>query len=113
MAAVTGPPADRVRRHGLLRLGRQPGRRTVQDELERALCVVLRRDAVPLTVAGRTDAGVHAWGQVASHEGEPAPIQALNALLPDDVAVIASEAAAPTDSTPAATPPAAPTAIGC
>jgi tRNA pseudouridine38-40 synthase len=74
---------------------RQAGRRTVQDELERALSVVLRRGAVSLTVAGRTDAGVHAWGQVASHEGEPALIQALNALLPDDVAVISSEAAAP------------------
>src|SRR5689334_10872490 len=43
---------------------RQPGKRTVQDELERALCTLLREDAVPLTVAGRTDAGVHAWGQV-------------------------------------------------
>lgn len=74
---------------------RQPGRRTVQDELERALAVVLRRAAVPLTVAGRTDAGVHAWGQVASYEGSPAPPHKLNALLPDDVAVLASEAVAP------------------
>src|SRR5688572_1157869 len=74
---------------------RQPGRRSVQEELERALCVVLRRDAVPLTVAGRTDAGVHAWGQVASYEGPPAPPHRLNALLGDDVAVLASEAAAP------------------
>jgi tRNA pseudouridine38-40 synthase len=59
------------------------------------LAVVLRRDAVPLTVAGRTDAGVHAWGQVASYDGAPAPVQSLNALLPDDVAVIESVAAAP------------------
>jgi tRNA pseudouridine38-40 synthase len=36
---------------------------------------------------------VHARGQVASHEGEPAPIRNLNALLPPDVAVLASEAA--------------------
>lgn len=71
----------------------QPGERTVQGELERALRVVLRRDEVPLTVAGRTDAGVHAWGQVASHEGEAAPLGSLNALLPDDVAVTASEPA--------------------
>lgn len=74
---------------------RQPGRRTVQEELERALAVVLRRPAVPLTVAGRTDAGVHARGQVASYDGPPAPPHKLNALLPDDVAVLASEATAP------------------
>jgi tRNA pseudouridine38-40 synthase len=76
---------------------RQPGRRTVQEELERALAVVLRRrsDAVSLTVAGRTDAGVHAWGQVASYAGPPARPASLNALLPDDVAVLRSEAVAP------------------
>ena len=43
---------------------RQPGQRTVQGELERALAMVLRCP-VDLTVAGRTDAGVHATGQVA------------------------------------------------
>jgi len=68
----------------------QPGKRTVQSELERALCVILRRDQVPLTVAGRTDAGVHAWGQVASYEGEAAPLGSLNALLPPDVTVTGS-----------------------
>jgi tRNA pseudouridine38-40 synthase len=47
----------------------------------------------PLTVAGRTDAGVHARGQVASHPGEPVPAAQLNALLPDDVRVLASERA--------------------
>ncbi|HLI59969.1 MAG TPA: tRNA pseudouridine(38-40) synthase TruA [Solirubrobacteraceae bacterium] len=72
---------------------KQPGRRTVQGELERALQVVLRRDAVPLTVAGRTDAGVHALGQIASHPGEPAPVRGLNALLAPDVAVLRSERA--------------------
>src|SRR5690242_18022470 len=76
---------------------RQPGRRSVQEELERALAVVLRRRsaAVPLTVAGRTDAGVHAWAQVASYDGPPVPPHKLNALLPDDVAVLSSEAAPP------------------
>ncbi len=67
---------------------KQPGLRTVQAEVERALEIVLRRDAVPLTVAGRTDAGVHARAQVASYAGEPARPDSLNALLPYDVAVI-------------------------
>jgi tRNA pseudouridine38-40 synthase len=62
----------------------------VQDEVERALEVMLRRP-VKVTVAGRTDAGVHAWGQVASYDGEPVPVRSLNALLPDDVAVLFCE----------------------
>jgi tRNA pseudouridine38-40 synthase len=74
---------------------RQPGLRTVEGELQRALGVVLRRDAVRLTVAGRTDAGVHARGQVASYAGEPARPDAVNALLPHDVAVLECAAAAP------------------
>jgi tRNA pseudouridine38-40 synthase len=67
----------------------QPGQRTVQGEVERALCVLLRRPSVPLTVAGRTDAGVHAWGQVASYDGPPVAVRALNAVLPSDVAALA------------------------
>ncbi len=46
-----------------------------------------------LAVAGRTDRGVHARGQVASHEGEPAARRALNGLLPNDISVLASEPA--------------------
>jgi tRNA pseudouridine38-40 synthase len=69
---------------------RQPERRTVQGELERVLGIV-RRKPTALTVAGRTDAGVHAWAQVASHAGEAADPRSLNALLPDDVVVKASE----------------------
>jgi tRNA pseudouridine38-40 synthase len=74
---------------------RQPGRRTVQGELERALRILLGRDAVSLTVAGRTDAGVHATGQVASYAGRPARSDGLNALLPYDVAVVDCVAAPP------------------
>jgi tRNA pseudouridine38-40 synthase len=61
----------------------------VQREVERALCVILRVDAAPLVVAGRTDAGVHAWGQVASYSGPPVAVRSLNALLPSDVSALA------------------------
>ena len=59
----------------------------MQEEVERALATLLRQDT-PLTVAGRTDAGVHAWGQVASYDGEPAPLTGVNALLSEDVAAL-------------------------
>lgn len=77
---------------------RQPERRTVQEELERALRTVLGErghDGRPLslTVAGRTDAGVHAWGQVASYAHEAVDPLRLNGLLDRDVAVLASEPA--------------------
>ena len=76
---------------------RQPGLRTVEGELRAALDRVYGSwDA--LAVAGRTDAGVHALGQVASFEAEggPPPEQAaaaLNGNLPADVAVTASHEA--------------------
>jgi tRNA pseudouridine38-40 synthase len=74
----------------------QRGQRTVQGELEAALATILRRQ-VSLTVAGRTDAGVHAWGQVASFEDESEPppdlSRRLNGVLPDDVVVKAATAA--------------------
>lgn len=68
----------------------QPGRRTVASELERALTTVLRQP-VDLTVAGRTDRGVHALGQVVSYPGPPPSLRSVNALLPDEVAVLAAE----------------------
>jgi tRNA pseudouridine38-40 synthase len=78
---------------------RQPGLRTVQGVLEAALHTILGEadeDGRPLclTVAGRTDRGVHAWGQVASYRGEALDPARLNAPLPADVAVLASEPAA-------------------
>jgi tRNA pseudouridine38-40 synthase len=77
---------------------RQPGLRTVQEEVERALHTVLGERAVDgdpltLTVAGRTDRGVHAWGQVASYAHEAVDPLRLNGLLAHDVAVLASEPA--------------------
>jgi tRNA pseudouridine38-40 synthase len=77
---------------------RQPGERTVEGVVREALATVFPRwDG--LAVAGRTDAGVHATGQVASIEVEGGPpveraAEALNAALPEDVAVIAAEEAA-------------------
>ena len=83
---------------------RQPGRRTVQQTLEEALCRILRLPETPaLTVAGRTDAGVHARGQVA-HVDLPAMSWAavrdtaqrrLCAVLPPDVRVHRIAAAPP------------------
>jgi tRNA pseudouridine38-40 synthase len=76
---------------------KQPGLRTVQGELEAALATVLR-EPVELTVAGRTDTGVHALGQVASFETDaevPRDLaRNLNGVGPDDIAITAAEAVA-------------------
>jgi tRNA pseudouridine38-40 synthase len=76
---------------------KQPGLRTVQGELEAALATVLREE-VELTVAGRTDTGVHALGQVASFEtGAEIPpdlAKSLNGVGPDDAAVTGAEVVA-------------------
>ncbi len=65
----------------------QPGRRTVAGELRAALRTVLRAD-VDLVVAGRTDRGVHALGQVVSYEGPIPRTRAVNAVLPREIAVL-------------------------
>jgi tRNA pseudouridine38-40 synthase len=78
---------------------RQPGERTVEGELRDALgglCTSIE----DLAVAGRTDAGVHALGNVVSVDvtgGPPAGhmAEALNTVLPEDVAVVAADEAAP------------------
>ena len=73
---------------------RQPDRRTVEGVLRDALGPTFATWE-DLAVAGRTDAGVHATGQVASVsvEGGPPAVRvpdALNAVLPDDVAIVAA-----------------------
>jgi tRNA pseudouridine38-40 synthase len=75
----------------------QPGVRTVQGELERALEGLLGTHVRP-TAAGRTDSGVHALGQVVSLRLGPSQllplrafVQGLNGLLPPDVAVRKAE----------------------
>jgi tRNA pseudouridine38-40 synthase len=73
---------------------RQPARRSVQGELERAIERILGVE-LRLSVAGRTDRGVHAWGQVASYHHEALDPRGLNAVLPPDVAVLESEPADP------------------
>jgi tRNA pseudouridine38-40 synthase len=70
---------------------KQPGQRTVEGEMEQALATLLRHPA-RLRVAGRTDRGVHASGQVASfasasHVDLRRLQLGLNAVLPEDVAV--------------------------
>jgi tRNA pseudouridine38-40 synthase len=75
----------------------QPSLRTVEGALRAALDGVFPEWS-DLAVAGRTDAGVHALGQVASVQvgGGPPPertAEALNALLPDDVALVGAEEA--------------------
>ena len=77
----------------------QPGLRTVEGVLRDALSALFPSWS-GLAVAGRTDTGVHALGQVASAEVEGGPPperapEALNAQLPGDVAVVAAESAAP------------------
>jgi tRNA pseudouridine38-40 synthase len=74
---------------------RQPNGRSVQEVLEAALAELLGAP-VPTAAAGRTDAGVHALGQVVALDSPRAlPAQAyvrgLSALLPGDVAVVGAD----------------------
>jgi tRNA pseudouridine38-40 synthase len=77
----------------------QPDLRTVEGVVRGALAQVFPSYAA-LAVAGRTDTGVHARGNVVSADvdGGPPPSrasEALNAVLPDDVAVVAADEAPP------------------
>ncbi len=102
-------PAERIAPGGLVRIrldisydgtdfsgwAVQPGRRTVQATLQDALARITRTPNVALTVAGRTDAGVHAVGQVAHADLDAAVwsslrtslVRRLAGVLPPDVRV--------------------------
>lgn len=74
---------------------RQANAPTVQQHLEQALAQILQHD-VAVAGASRTDAGVHARGQVAAFETErPIPLhgirRGLNSLLPDTIAIRSAE----------------------
>jgi tRNA pseudouridine38-40 synthase len=64
----------------------------VAAEVVKALQTVLRGE-VSLTVAGRTDAGVHALGQVASYEGPLPSLRSVNAVLPPEIVVLRADEA--------------------
>jgi tRNA pseudouridine38-40 synthase len=74
---------------------------TVQAEIEAVLAKVSQAEKVPVLAAGRTDAGVHATGQVIAFElpawrhGPEILQRALNATLPPDIAVWALEETRP------------------
>ncbi|MFO6498593.1 MULTISPECIES: tRNA pseudouridine(38-40) synthase TruA [Bacillus] len=76
----------------------QPGKRTVQDELEKALKTLHKsKERIPVVSSGRTDSGVHAVGQTIHFDStlsipEAKWPYALNALLPDDITVNKAEA---------------------
>ena len=112
------PPHPRLRRHrlrGLAVAGARRPARTVQGALEAALARLRAASAWPWLAAGRTDAGVHALGQVVSFDlpRDLAPdvlARALNGLLPADVRVLDAAPACPTSFTHAATRPPSSTA---
>jgi tRNA pseudouridine38-40 synthase len=74
---------------------RQPNLPTVQGALESAVAAIARQ--LPAVIgAGRTDAGVHAEGQVANFKinarlTSPAWMRALNSLLPEDIVIVSAQ----------------------
>ncbi len=70
---------------------RQPNKKTIQGSLEKALTEITKKD-IPIIGSGRTDAGVHAFAQVAHFRtnftlGEEEILRAFNSLLPKDIRV--------------------------
>ena len=78
----------------------QPEKRTVQSEVEKVLMTMHKGKEVRVAASGRTDAGVHAKGQVI-HFDSPLElpserwIKALGTMLPDDIAIVNVERVSP------------------
>lgn len=75
---------------------KQPNLKTVQSELERVLKIIVRSPIGPLHAAGRTDAGVHARGQVVTFRvAEPPELwriaQGVSHLMKGELAVVSAE----------------------
>ena len=78
----------------------QPKKRTIQSQIEAILTKMHKGAAVKISASGRTDAGVHAKGQVI-HFDSPLSLpeqkweMALNSMLPEDISVLSVEKTAP------------------
>lgn len=74
----------------------QPGRRTIQGEITKNLRMVLREEIPVVHASGRTDAGVHARGQVISFQVSQVPdlhrlVHSISSLMKGEVAVVSAE----------------------
>lgn len=74
----------------------QPDRPTIQEELMKAFKLVAKKDFVKIIGSGRTDAGVHALGQVVRIESDfliipDSLVKAMNTKLPLDIRVVKAE----------------------
>jgi len=74
----------------------QPGLRTIEEELERVLAVILREPIHPIYASGRTDAGVHARGQVVNFHASSTPdlgalSRAISSIMRGELAVRSAE----------------------
>ena len=71
---------------------KQPDKRTVQDELNKAICTLIKNNSTRIIMAGRLDRGVSAKCHTAHFDAEPIEdefkfLNSLNAVLPEDIAV--------------------------
>ncbi|MEH7274433.1 tRNA pseudouridine(38-40) synthase TruA [Neobacillus vireti] len=71
----------------------QPNKRTIQSQIEAVLAIMHKGSSIKISASGRTDAGVHAKGQVIHFES-PLPLVeekwelALNSMLPEDISIL-------------------------